>query len=815
MKISNGSDQEVRFQKMRDYAALPSSIVSGLMVFILAAFFFFFGMPLTGSSAYSSLLPKERLDSIKKVAEKAVRSGQIPGAVLIIGDRDRVIYRKAFGYRSLVPVKQLMTVDTIFDLSSLTKVVATSTAVMQLVEKGQLHLEDRVAEYWPEFKKNGKKDITVRELLTHYSGLRPDLDLNPKWSGYDAALRLIVEERPIADPGTRFIYSDINFEILGELIRRITGQPLDIFCTEHIFKPLGMKDTGFNPSRTQLDRIAPTEYGNKGQMIRGEVHDPTAQSMGGIAGHAGLFSTANDLAVFARMLLKGGSYGRVRVLSPLTVEKMTTPQTPPNKTVLRGLGWDIDSPFASNRGELFPVGSFGHTGYAGTSIWIDPVSGLYIIILTNRVHPNGHGDCGPIRTSIATIVSAALGPISEQEVLDSRRSLTGYYELMKSYRISGCRNGKVLAGIDALEAEKFRTLSGMRVGLITNHSGVDSSGQRTVDLLYKAPGVELRAIFTPEHGLSGREDGKIPSTSDPVTGLPVYSLYGDLQRPAAKMMRGLDALVFDVQDAGVRFYTYITTMGYAMETAAREGIAFYVLDRPDPITGSIVQGPVMDRDLKSFTGYFPLALRYGMTMGELAEMFNAEYKIGAKLHVVKMQGYNRTDWYDETGLPWTAPSPNLRTLTEAILYPGVAMVEGANVSVGRGTGTPFELLGAPWIDGKELSAYLNSRKIQGVRFMPVDFVPENDRFRNELCHGVQIVLVDRQALDPAALGIEIASALFRLFPGDFMIDKTLPLVGSKKILDDITSGRDPQIITSGWQNQLDQFSETRSKYLLY
>jgi uncharacterized protein YbbC (DUF1343 family) len=329
----------------------------------------------------------------------------------------------------------------------------------------------------------------------------------------------------------------------------------------------------------------------------------------------------------------------------------------------------------------------------------------------------------------------------------------------------------------------------------------------------KTPGVKLACIFVPEHGLQGMEDEKVLSTTR--KGLPVYSLYGDAERPTEQMLNGLEAIVFDVQDAGVRFYTYVTTMGYAMEAAAKKGIPFYILDRPNPITGSFVQGPVMERDLKSFTGYFPLPVRHGMTVGELAEMFNTEYRIGAKVHVIKMRGYRRSDWYDETGLRWVNPSPNLRTLTQAILYPGVGMVEGANVSVGRGTDTPFELLGSPWIDARQLAAFLNKRKIQGVRFMPVDFEPKSNRFKNQLCHGVQIILLDREALDSPALGVEIASALHRLYPGDFQLDKTLPLIGSREVLQSIKDGHDPDFIVLSWQESLEQFRKLRSKYLLY
>ena len=657
----------------------------------------------------------------------------------------------------------------------------------------------------------------MQELLTHYSGLRPGLDLKPKWSGYDTALNMIAAEKPVLTPGTRFIYSDINFQILGELVRRISGQRLDTYCSEHIFKPLGMKDTCFNPSPALRERIAPTQYQhkNRGKMLWGEVHDPISYEMGGVSGHAGLFSTVDDLSIFAQMLVGGGSTQDVHVLSPLMVEKMTTPQTPPHKMVLRGLGWDIDSPFASNRSELSPVGSYGHTGFTGTSIWIDPVSRTYVILLTNQVHPKGRGDVRPLRSQIATFVSTALGPVSIEQVLSSQPSLTAYYEFMKSDQAQGPQNSNVQTGIDVLKSEKFASLTGLRVGLITNHSGIDSAGRRTLDLMHRASGLKLVVIFTPEHGLFGEMDDPVPSSTEPFTRLPVYSLYGKVRRPTDKMLKGLDALVFDIQDAGVRFYTYITTMGYAMEAAAKKGIPFYVLDRPNPITASMVQGPIPDRHLRSFTAYFPLPIRHGMTVGELAQMFNAEKKLGVKLRVIKMHGYKRTDWFDETGLPWMNPSPNLRTLTQAILYPGVGMVEGANVSVGRGTSMPFELLGSPWIDAEELAVYLNNRRIQGVRFMPVDFTPDSSGFKNQLCHGVQIILVDRQALNSPVLGVEIASALYRLYPKDFELEKTLALIGAREVQQAIQDGHDPSSIVLKWQDPLEQFQKLRLKYLLY
>ena len=761
-------------------------------------------------------LREEQLANIESVVQEAIQAEKCPGAVVLIGHAGKVVYRRGFGERSLVPHRAPMTTDTIFDMASLTKVIATTTAVMQLVEQGKIRLQDPVTEYWPEFNTNGKDAITVRELLTHYSGLRPDLDLKPEWSGYDTAMTMILAETPVAVPGTRFIYSDINFETLGEVVYRVSGQPLDVYCDEHIFKPLGMKDTGFRPSAELGERIAPTEKWN-GRMLVGEVHDPTARFMGGVAGHAGLFSTADDLAIFAQMLLDGGTHLGVRVLSPLSIEKMITPQSPPKKVAVRALGWDLDSPYASPRGEFFPLGSYGHTGWTGTSVWIDPVSKTYVILLSNRVHPDGRGDVIPLRARVATIVAASLGLEGAQAVLAARSPLTGSTEMAQSYRIQPLRNGRALTGIDILVAQRFAPLAGLRVGLITNHTGRDREGRRTIDLLHDAPRVKLKAIFGPEHGFTGTaaEGARVASGKDPATGVPVYSLYGGTLRPTEKMLEGLDALVFDIQDAGVRFYTYITTLGYAMEAAAKKGIPIYVLDRPNPINGLSVEGPILDRDQISFVGYFPMPVRHGMTVGELAEMFNRENNIGAKLHVVKMQGWERGDWFDETGLVWVNPSPNLRSLTEATLYPGVAMVEGANVSVGRGTDTPFELLGAPWIDARQLATYLNERRIQGVRFVPVDFTPSSGPFAGQVCHGTNIVLLDREALNSPELGVELVAALHHLFADQFQLEKTLPLVGARWVLDDIRKGRDARAIVLHSYEPLEPFRQTRARYLLY
>ena len=753
------------------------------------------------------------LHAIDEIANREIQLGNIPGAVILIGHQGSVVYRRAFGYRALEPQKIPMTEDTIFDLASLTKPIATATAVMQLVEQGKIGLDEPVARYWPEFGANGKKEIRVRDLLKHSSGFRAGLNGNSSWSGYGEGLKQVLEEKPVSPPGKSFLYSDINFIVLGELVARVSGLPLDRYCARWIFDKLGMKDTGFKPEDAQRSRIAPTTYLN-GKLLQGEVHDPTAYKMGGVSGHAGLFSTADDLAVFVQMLLNGGSANGAEILRPASIEEMTARQQTVNGAGWWGLGWEIAPLFNSNRDELVPARSFGHSGFTGTSIWIDPDSKSYVIILTSRVHPRGAGDVKPLRTEVLRFVTAALGQLSTSQSMRRPAQSAKATEQAVNEKLAP-QAGGVRSGVDELSDQDFAPLTGLRVGLITNHTGIDSKGRRTLDLLFNTPRVRLAALFSPEHGLYGNLDQRISSSSEPLTKLPVHSLYGNVLRPTQDMLQGLDALVFDIQDAGARFYTYITTMAYAMEAAAKQGLSFYVLDRPNPINASVVQGPILDSRLKSFTGYFPLPVRHGMTVGELATMFNREAEIRTNLHVIKMAYYQRSTWYDETGLQWVGPSPNLRTLTAATLYPGIAMVEGANVSVGRGTESPFELVGAPWIDGTELAGRLNQRKIPGVSFKATSFMPSSDRYQNQLCHGVRIIIENRNDLDTPALGIELASALYRLYRGEFQMEKTLGLIGAPWVLQAIKDGRDPRTIAQSWQASLAEFRALRAKYLLY
>jgi uncharacterized protein YbbC (DUF1343 family) len=763
-----------------------------------------------------------RLGRIADRVDEAIAAGQTPGAVVMVGRAGRVAYGRAFGNRSIEPTVEPMTLDTIFDLASLTKVVATTTSVMILMEEGRIRLNDRVAAHIPGFERYGKGDITVRHLLTHVSGLRPDLDMSMEFASYDEAIARAIEEVPTSAPGEHFVYSDINFFLLGEIVHRVSGKPLDEFCRTRIFEPLGMRDTMFKPPASLVRRIAPTEkctqYGwpcdqPGGTVLRGVVHDPTARRMMGVAGHAGLFSTAADLGIFCRMLLDGGRSGAVRILSPLTVAKMTSPIVLAGGEV-RGLGWDIDSPYSSNRGELLPVGSYGHTGFTGTSLWIDPVTETWIVFLSNRVHPDGKGDVTPLRARIATIVgSAILNPPAD--AVRAARLTAGDHGATGVVPRARAASGQVLNGIDVLKAEGFKLLQGRKVGLVTNHTGQSLTGEATIDLLAKAPGVKLVALFSPEHGIRGEADDPVASSRDEKTGLPIYSLYGDVMRPTTQMLEGIDTLVFDIADVGVRFYTYETTMAYVMEEAARRKIKMIVLDRVNPVDGYRIEGPTLDKALLGFVGYFQAPVRHGMTMGELARLYNGENKIGADLTVVPVKGWRRDQLFDETGVPWINPSPNMRNLNEATLYPGVCLIEGTNLSVGRGTDTPFEHFGAPWMDGRKIAAALNARRLPGVRFYPTSFTPTASRFKGEPCSGVFLIVTDRSALKAVQLGVEIASAIYKEHAGAFEIDKMLTLLGSAKVLEQIKLGEDPARIAASWSNDEGRWRLLRAKYLIY
>jgi uncharacterized protein YbbC (DUF1343 family)/CubicO group peptidase (beta-lactamase class C family) len=784
--------------------------------------FFLIWLALFSSFAASTrageALDGKTLQKMDAEIRQAIEDGQCPGAVLWVEHGDS-IYCQAYGNRALEPEKEAMTKDTIFDAASLTKVLAGAPAIMILVERGQVKLDEPAQTYIPEFKGDGKEAITVRQLLTHTSGLPPDVETKSGWRGHEAAIRLACEEKLQSKPGSAFRYSDINLFMVGEIVERVSGGKLEDFTQKEIYQPLKMFDTGYLPPTNKLSRIAPTEFASEDPktMLRGVVHDPTARYMGGVAGHAGIFTTAADLARYARMMLNQGELDGARIFKPETVKLMTSVQTPEGMADRRGLGWDIDSGYSRPRGALFPRGSYGHTGFTGTALWIDPYSKTFFIFLSNRVHPRGTGSVLSLYGALGTLTAEAVTDFDFNHVPDElppHKPPKASQTELAGVDSPGNDVPGVLNGIDALERENFAPLKGLRIGLITNHTGTDRRRNSTIHLLKNAPGVELKALFSPEHGLYGVMDESVSNSVDETTGLPVYSLYGEHNAPTSDEMKGLDALVFDIQDVGCRFYTYISTMGLAMEATGKAGVKYFVLDRVNPINGVAIDGPLLTGKT-NFVAYHPIPVRYGMTIGELAQMYKDERHLATDLTVIKLEGWKREYWFDETALPWRNLSPNMRSETQAILYPGVGLLERTSLSVGRGTGTPWELVGAPYIHDLKLAAELNNARLPGVRFIPARFTPADSVFKGQSCGGVNIVLTDREHCNVVDIGITMAKALNRFYPEQFNVDKMDVLMGNQATLEAIKADKPLDEIHKLWADDLEKFKERRKKYLLY
>ncbi|MEM7473371.1 MAG: exo-beta-N-acetylmuramidase NamZ domain-containing protein [Planctomycetota bacterium] len=746
-------------------------------------------------------MSSKHLEHIDALVAQGIAEKKMPGCVIAAGHRGKLVFLKAYGDRRLLPAPEPMQTDTVFDMASITKPVATATSVMVLLQQGKIRLRDRVADLIPAFGVNGKDNITVEQLLTHQAGLIPDNALKDYFDGKEKAFERIYGLSTYVEPGSKFVYTDVGFLLLADLVEKLSGQNVHEFSQEHIFGPLQMKDTGYVPRDELRGRAAVTEQRN-GNWIQGVVHDPRAFELDGIAGHAGLFSTAEDLAVYAQMMLQGGSYKGSQILSSRTVELMTSAY--PVSSGIRGLGWDKRTGYSSNRGEVLTGRAFGHGGFTGTVLWIDPGLDLFYIFLSNRVHPNGKGSVNHLAGRIGTVIASAIQnptAIQSQPVPQPGTGQTG-----------NCKTG-----LDVLKQAGFAELQGKRVGLITNHTGLDARGEWIVPIFHRADNVDLRALFSPEHGIQGMLDiPEIGDSQDAQTGLKIHSLYGASRKPSAEQLQGLDCLVFDIQDIGTRFYTYISTMGLAMQAAEAQGIEFIVLDRPNPIGGQVVSGPMIDDDKHSFVGFHSLPVRHGMTVGELAKMFQAEMGLEKlKLTVVPVKGWQRGQLLDQTGLLWTNPSPNMRNLNQALLYPGVGLLETTNLSVGRGTDTPFEIFGAPWMDARVLAKRLNDLRLPGVTFVPRKFVPESSVYAKENCEGVNILITDRAALRPLETGLAIATTLRAEYPEAWKVDRYLRLLGNQKVLDAIKSGAGFETILKSCQKPLEAFRSRREKFLLY
>jgi uncharacterized protein YbbC (DUF1343 family)/CubicO group peptidase (beta-lactamase class C family) len=789
-----------------------------------------------------------RFDALDEVLRDSVVAGDAPGAVVLVGRGDRTLYLRAFGSRTLVPEPAPMAIDTIFDIASLTKPLGTAIAVMSLVERGSVKLDAPLGRYVKEFKGRAFEDVTIRRLLIHSAGL-PAIPPPVRVVAFPEYAKTLAKLKLDYPPGTGFQYSDTGFILLAEVVRRVSGSRLDRYLERNVFVPLRMTDTSFHPAAAVLPRVAPTEF-HDGHLLVGEVHDPRARGLGGVAGHAGMFSTAADLARLCRMLLHGGTLGEARVLRPQTVRTMWARAPDGNGT--RTLGWDMTSTYARPMMPFFPAGSVGHTGFTGTSIWIDPSSQVYVILLTNRVHPSG-GNAARIR-DLRTRVTAAVGaalfrpllPATAGTALTSASSATSTSSTSSSASDSARQTaaeppeppvtpgaaptvtgspGKtersamasvpVRTGLDVLVEQEFAALRQHRVGVVTNQTGLDARGRRGIDLIASARDVRLQAIFSPEHGITGLAEANVAHSRDAATGVPIWSLYGGVRRPTPEMLRGISVLVFDIQDVGARYYTYLTTLVYVMEEASKSRIPVVVLDRPNLITGRVVEGPLTDPDLESFTAPHEIPVRIGMTIGEFARMAAAERRIPVSLTVVPMVGWSRGRWYDETGLPWVNPSPNIRSLTQALFYSGIGLLEATNLSVGRGTDMPFEVVGAPWIDGDGLAAALNRRGLAGVQFSAVRFTPTADVYARVACGGVRMTVTDRETIRPVTVALALASELRERHRTEFKSESIQNLLVNRATMWAFLRGEPLERLLAWADMDRSSFLNRRASYLIY
>lgn len=757
---------------------------------LVVALMFCVNADLSAAPPQPHSLADEISAKIDKAIEAALDEKKMPGCVVVVAHGGEAVYKKAHGNRRVEPSVEPMTLDTVFDMASLTKPIVTATSIMQLVEAGKVDLDAPVVTYLPEFRGHDKEKVTIKQLLIHTSGLTPDNALSDYENGWPGAYEKICNLKLLSEPGQRFRYSDVGFILLGEVVARVSKMPLDQYAAAHLFKPLGMHETGYNPNETLAQRSVTTTEVN-GEWLRGTVHDPRARYCDGVAGHAGLFSTADDLMLYAQALLDARNAGPQHPLKPQTLAVMTKSYDAAGN--LRGLGWDKQSGYSSNRGKSMSTSAYGHGGFTGTAMWIDPELDLVVIFLSNRVHPNEKGAVNALAGQIGTIASDAYRKIQMSSA-----------------------NTSTMLGIDVLADSKFDFLKGKKVGLIANHTSRNKAGKPTHVLMAESPEVDLVALFSPEHGFAGQLDqSHIGDVVDPETGITVKSLYGKTRKPTAEMLEGVDVLVFDIQDIGCRFYTYISTMGLAMEAAAEQGIPFVVLDRPNPLGGLIMEGPLLDHDERAFVAFHSIPVRHGMTIGELAKMMNQERGWKTDLTVVPLSNWKRNQLLLETGLPWRNTSPNMRNLTQAMIYPGIGLLEMTNVSVGRGTDTPFEVLGAPWIDGPELATQINSYKLPGVKAIGIEFTPNSSKYEGKPCGGVNFIITNWESFRPLDLGWATAVSLRALYPKDWETNRLSVLLGNEAVKENILESKSPQEISASYAESTQEFAKRREPFLIY
>jgi uncharacterized protein YbbC (DUF1343 family)/CubicO group peptidase (beta-lactamase class C family) len=736
----------------------------------------------------SELVDPLAIPGIRFVVESAIRRGELPGGVVAVGDRRGLRYLEAFGVRTL---GEAMTPETRFDLASLTKPF-TAAAIMLLAERGVVDLGAPVSTYLRELQKPDKRSITIEQLLLHTSGLPKVNPLAACEHGRAHVRAAIARERLLSAPGARFEYSDLGFILLGEVVESVTSMSLDAFASSQLFSPLGMRDTAFRPAPGDALRCAPTEL-REDVLIRGVVDDPRAFRLGGVAGHAGVFSTAEDLARFAQMLLAGGALGEARVLSSATVGTFTTPRAAGG--AMRTPGFDAQSSYALGRGRGMSARAFGHGGYTGTSLWMDPSHDLFVILLTNRVHVGPKGNIHPLASAVADLALRASQATKARSADEAPAK------------------ARAKVGIDVMEEELFARLRGRKVAVLGHLPARDAKGVSTIDAIAHAREVTLRAIFSPEHGLSAQGEGQIKSGT--MFSVPVHSLFGKTRSPSPEMLAGVETVVIDLVDVGTRFYTYMATALAVSEVCGQLGIDVIVLDRPNPLGGARVEGPISEPAFASFVNYHPLPLRHGMTAAELLQFLISARGLDVRLHVVTVEGFRAGDLFADTGLTWVPPSPNLPTPQKALLYPALGLVEGTNVSVGRGTPQAFSVLGAPFVKGQALADELGRAQLAGVGVSATRFRPQVGPYRGQQIEGVRFELSDPSTYSASRTGLAIVQALHKLYPSQWDRSRLAQMIASQATLDALERGAPLDAVVAEAAANLPKFLEQRAAALVY
>jgi uncharacterized protein YbbC (DUF1343 family) len=736
----------------------------------------------------SPLVDPLAIPGIRFVVESAIRRAELPGAVVAVGDQRGLRYLEAFGERT---TGEAMTRDTRFDLASLTKPL-TAASIMLLAERGVIDLRAPAATYLRELQRPDKRSITLEQLLLHTSGLPKVNPLSACEHGRAHVRAAIARERLLSAPGTHFEYSDLGFILLGEVVETVTSLSLDAFMSSQLFAPLAMRDTAYRPAPDEAMRCAPTELRDD-VLIRGVVDDPRAFRLDGVAGHAGVFTSAQDLSRFARMLLNHGQLDSVRILAPETVAAFSAPHTLPN--AVRALGFDVQSSYALGRGRTMSPRAFGHGGYTGTSLWIDPAHDLFVILLSNRVHVGPKGNIHPLASAVADL---ALRAVTAEQARKSEPSAARPH---------------VKVGIDVLEEEAFARLRGRKVAVLGHLPARDAHGVSTIEAIAQAREVTLRAIFSPEHGLSAKAEGKVANSQ--FFAAPVHSLFGKTRTPSAEMLAGVETVVIDLVDVGTRFYTYMATALAVAEVAGSLGIDVLVLDRPNPLGGVRVEGPLSEPAFASFVNYHPLPLRHGMTAAELLRFLLAARGLSVRLHVVQVEGWQAGALFSETGLRWVPPSPNLPTPQQALLYPAIGLVEGTNVSVGRGTARAFSVLGAPFVKGTALAQALADAALPGVAVQSTRFRPLVGPYQGQSIEGVSFEIVDAQRFAAGRTGLAIARALQALYPQNWDSTRLGQMIASQATMDALAQGVALDAVVAAGEANLPAFLEQRAKALVY